>query len=217
MSTLTVVRHGQARPFDSNPDQLSALGEEQARELGQYWKRLGVTFDDVWSGSLQRQRQTAELAAAPISNQALRISDDWNEYDANGILHNFAPPYELEEGADRNRKFQKIFEPAMLAWLAAAEHPAVETWGAFRDRVLRALGRLQQGAQGRNVVLFTSGGPISVLVQAAIGGHERSFLEINWRVKNCSITEFTFSRERVSLDSFNALPHLERRELRTFR
>ena len=31
MSTLTVVRHGQARPFDSNPDQLSALGEEQAR------------------------------------------------------------------------------------------------------------------------------------------------------------------------------------------
>ncbi|HVO97668.1 MAG TPA: histidine phosphatase family protein [Bryobacteraceae bacterium] len=212
MSTLTVVRHGQARPFDSNPDQLSALGEEQARTLAEYWKRLGVTFDEVWSGSLQRQRQTAELALGPP-----QISGDWNEYDANGILHHFAPPYELEPSADRNRKFQKVFEPAMLSWMAAEEHPAVETWSAFRDRVLRALRRLQEGPSNRNVVLFTSGGPVSVLVQAAIGGHERSFLEINWRVKNCSITEFTFSRDRISLDTFNALPHLELPHLRTFR
>lgn len=212
MSTLTVVRHGQARPFDSNPDQLSALGEEQARTLAEYWKRLGVTFDEVWSGSLQRQRQTAELAAGTP-----QISEDWNEYDANGILHNFAPPYELEPGADRNRKFQKVFEPAMLAWLAAEEHESVETWRLFQGRVMRALRLLQDGPSARNIVLFTSGGPVSVLVQAAIGAPERSFLEINWRVKNCSITEFTFSRERISLDSFNALPHLERAELRTFR
>jgi broad specificity phosphatase PhoE len=213
MSTLTVVRHGQARPFDSNPDQLSALGEEQARTLAEYWKRLGITFDEVWSGSLQRQRQTAELACS-VQPQT---SDDWNEYDANGILHHFAPPYELEPGADRNRKFQKVFEPAMLSWLAADEHPTVETWGMFRRRVMRALRQLQDGPSNRNMVLFTSGGPVSVLVQTAIGAPERSFLEINWRVKNCSITEFTFSRERLSLDSFNALPHLERAEMRTFR
>jgi broad specificity phosphatase PhoE len=212
MSTLTVVRHGQARPFDSNPDQLSALGEEQARLLGEYWKRTGVAFDEVWSGSLQRQRQTADLAVGPP-----QISEDWNEYDANGILHHFAPPYELEDGADRNRKFQKIFEPAMLSWLAAERHPTVETWDVFQLRVLRALRRLQEGPSNRNVALFTSGGPISVLVQAAIGAAERSFLEVNWRVKNCSISEFTFSRDRLSLDSFNALPHLERAELRTFR
>jgi broad specificity phosphatase PhoE len=212
MSTLTVVRHGQARPFDSNPDQLSALGEEQSRALGEYWKRLGITFDEVWSGSLQRQRQTAEIAVGTP-----QISDDWNEYDANGILHHFAPPYELEAGADRNRKFQKVFEPAMLAWLAAQGHATVETWGVFRARVLRALRRLQEGPSGRNIALFTSGGPVSVLVQEAIGAPGRSFLEINWRVKNCSTTEFTFSRERLSLDSFNALPHLERPESRTFR
>ncbi len=212
MSTLTVVRHGQARPFDSNPDQLSELGEQQSRALADYWKRTGVTFDEIWSGSLNRQRQTAELAAG-----SPQISDDWNEYDANGILHHFAPPYELEEGADRNRKFQKIFEPAMLAWLAVEEHATVETWGVFSKRVLRALRRLQDGPSNRNVVLFTSGGPISVLVQAAIGAQERSFLEVNWRVKNCSLTEFTFSRDRLSLDSFNAVPHLERAEWRTFR
>jgi broad specificity phosphatase PhoE len=213
MSTLTVVRHGQARPFDRDSDRLSELGEEQARTLADYWHRLGVTFDEVWCGTLQRQRQTAELAV-PMAPQ---ISEDWNEYDANGILHNFAPPYTLEDVADRNRKFQKIFEPAMEAWLGTAEHPTVETWGVFSGRVLRGMRRIQEGPSNRNVVLFTSGGPVSVLVQAAIGAPVRSFLEVNWRVKNCSLTEFTFSRERISLDSFNALPHLEKVEMRTFR
>jgi broad specificity phosphatase PhoE len=212
MSTLTVVRHGQARPFDSNPDQLSPLGEQQARLLGEFWKRTGVAFDEVWSGSLNRQMQTAELAIG-----SPRISDDWNEYDANGILHHFAPPYELEDGADRNRKFQKIFEPAMLAWLAAEQHATVETWIVFRARVLKAMRHLQDGPSNRSVVLFTSGGPISVLVQAAIDAAERSFLEVNWRVKNCSVTEFTFSRDRLSLDSFNGVAHLEQADLRTFR
>jgi broad specificity phosphatase PhoE len=217
MSTLTVVRHGQARPFDRNPDQLSELGEEQARALAAYWNRLGVTFDEVWSGTLQRQRQTAELAAAFLPDLAPQISEDWNEYDANGILHNFAPPYTLEDVTDRNRKFQKIFEPAMEAWLGTEEHPTVETWGVFSGRVLRAMRRIQEGSSNRNVVLFTSGGPVSVLVQAAIGAPVRSFLEVNWRVKNCSVTEFTFSRERISLDSFNGVAHLERVEMRTFR
>src|SRR5580698_1356239 len=213
MSTLTVVRHGQARPFDSNPDQLSALGEEQARLLRDYWKRLGIAFDEVWSGSLMRQRQTADLACSCEP----RISEAWNEYDANGILHSYAPPYELEQTADRNRKFQKIFEPAMIGWLAAEEHPTVETWRTFRDRVLQAWKTIQDGPSNRSVALFTSGGPVSVLVQHAIGAVDRSFLEVNWRVKNCSITEFTFSRDRLSLDSFNGVPHLERPELRTFR
>jgi broad specificity phosphatase PhoE len=213
MSTLTVVRHGQARPFDSDPDQLSAIGQDQALALRDYWQRLGVTFDEVWSGSLNRQRQTAELALG----DAPRISDDWNEYDANGILHHFAPHFDLEDSADRNRKFQKVFEPAMLAWIAAAEHPVVETWEAFQARVLKALENLQEGPSGRRVAVFTSGGPIALLVQNALRAPERSFLELNWRVKNCSITEFTFSKDRVSLDCFNALPHLEREKLRTFR
>jgi broad specificity phosphatase PhoE len=213
MSTLTVVRHGQARPFDSNPDQLSELGQEQARRLASYWKQTGVVFDEAWSGSLTRQKQTAELAIS----QPIQISGDWNEYDAGGIVRHYAPPYEFEEGADRNRKFQKVFEPAMLSWIAAEQHPTVETWAAFRDRVLRGLRQIQDGPPNRSVVLFTSGGPISVLVQTAIGAAERSFLEVNWRVKNCSITEFTFSKDRLSLDTFNSTPHLDTPGLRTFR
>ncbi len=62
MSTLTVVRHGQARPFEKVSDCLSETGEKQARALGEFWKRAGVEFDEVWCGSLTRHRETAALA-----------------------------------------------------------------------------------------------------------------------------------------------------------
>jgi broad specificity phosphatase PhoE len=214
MSTLTVIRHGQARPFEKDSDRLSETGEHQSRALAAYWARLGVTFDVVYSGDLLRHHQTAALSVA----QTVTADPDWNEYDAGGVLKHFAPPFDIEEvGPDRNRRFQMIFEPAMQAWMAAESHPHVEIWKDFRTRVLRGLRKIQEGPSNRRVALFTSGGPIGILVQTALGAPERSFLEVNWRVKNCSISEFVFSNDRLSLDSFNALPHLEDPKLRTFR
>jgi broad specificity phosphatase PhoE len=212
MSTLTVVRHGQARPFEKNSDCLSETGEKQARALGEYWLRAGVTFDEVWSGSLQRHRQTAALALGGNP----RIASEFNEYDAEGILRDYPPPSSFPD----NRAFQKVFEAAMEKWVLSLEEPAerenVESFADFHARVLRGLGSIQDGPSNRNLVLFTSGGPIGVLVQTALGAPARRFADVNWRVRNCSISEFVFSRERLSLDSFNSVAHLEK-VLQTFR
>lgn len=208
MSTLTVVRHAQARPFEKNSDRLSETGELQARALHEYWSRNAIVFDEVWCGSLTRHCQTAALA---IESPA-KISADWNEYDAEGILHGYPPPSSFAD----NRAFQKMFETAMDRWLAGSANGA-EPWTAFRDRVLRGLRCIQEGPSNRRVVLFSSGGPIGVLVQAALNAPDRSFLEVNWRVRNCSITEFVFSKDRLALDSFNAIPHLAEARLQTFR
>jgi len=206
MSTLTVVRHAQARPFEKDSDRLSEIGDLQARALGEYWARNGTAFDEVWSGTLQRHRQTAELALG----QTGKISADWNEYDVAGVLGKrpdaFADP----------RAFQKEFEIAMQNWLAGSAQGG-EPWTAFRDRVLRGLRAIVQGPSNRRVALFTSGGPIGVLVQTALDAPARSFLEVNWRVRNCSITELVFRADRISLDSFNGIPHLGDAKLRTFR
>lgn len=215
MSTLTVIRHAQARPFEKESDRLSETGELQACALSRYWDEHAVEFDEVWSGSLQRQRRTAELAA----HGTVQISPDWNEYDAGGALRHFAPGFEhAPDGPERNRRFQKVLEAAMLAWLESPEPvDGVESWPAFRDRIRRGLRRIQDGPSNRRVAVFTSGGPIGVLVQTALDAPHRSFLEINWRVRNCSLTEFVFSAGRLSLDSFNAIPHLPDATLRTFR
>src|SRR5215470_17458685 len=62
MGYLVLVRHGQARMFEKDSDQLSPLGEEQARMLARFWIREGLKFDEVYSGALVRQRRTAEIA-----------------------------------------------------------------------------------------------------------------------------------------------------------
>jgi broad specificity phosphatase PhoE len=206
MSTLTVVRHAQARPFEEDSDRLSEAGELQARALFDYWSRSAVAFDEIWCGTLERHRQTAQLALG----RSPQISGDWNEYDVAGILKTRPATF------PDNRAFQTHFQPMMEQWLAGLSEGA-EPWIAFRERILRALRAIQQGPSNRSVALFTSGGPIGVLVQTALHAPDRSFLEINWRVRNCSITEFVFSRDRFSLDSFNAIPHLTDPKLRTFR
>ena len=208
MSTLTVVRHAQARPFQPNADSLSEAGEQQARALREYWARNAISFDEVWCGSLTRHSQTAALAV----DQSPILSPDWNEYDAEGILRGYPPPWSFPD----NRAFQKVFEAAMDRWLEGSVDGA-EPFPEFRDRVLRALRRIQDGASNRRVVVFSSGGPIGVLVQTALAAPDRSFLEVNWRVRNCSLTEFVFSKDRFALDSFNALPHLSEPRLQTFR
>jgi broad specificity phosphatase PhoE len=210
MSTLTVVRHAQARPFEKNSDSLSELGEKQALALGEFWSRTGAQFDQVWCGSLTRHRQTAELATAawPLTP---RVAPEFNEYDAEGILRGYPHPSSFPD----NRAFQKVFEVAMAKWIEGAGEN-VEPFAHFRARVLRGLRAIQDGESNRRVLLFTSGGPIGVLTQTALGAPDRSFADVNWRVRNCSISEFVFSRERLSLDSFNTIGHFDP-ALRTFR
>jgi hypothetical protein len=66
-------------------------------------------------------------------------------------------------------------------------------------------------------VLFTSVGPISCALVWAIKCTELMGLEVGWRLRNASLTEIVFTRERATLDSFNALPHLAEPGLVTFR
>jgi broad specificity phosphatase PhoE len=201
MSTITLIRHGQAHAFDRDSDRLTELGFHQARALGAFWEE---PFDIVFRGSLRRHRETAEAAGYPNA-----IEDTgWNEYDARGILQYLAGQ---EATPTDNRAFQRMFEPLMEAWLAGAvSHPNVEPFAQFEDRVVRAFATAKASGAGR-IAVFTSGGPIGLCVQQTLAAPSKAFLELNWRIRNTSLTEFTFARSnpgRCSLDVFNTVPHL---------
>ncbi len=239
MGYLVLVRHGQARTFEKESDQLSPLGEEQARALANFWIRQGMGFDEVYSGALTRQRRTAEITGrcfveAGLSWPEIQIALEFNEYDSVGITHHLIPAlaerdthfrellaaYERNKlAADRNRHFQKMFEAVTSVWLGGEfEVEGVESWPSFQSRVRGMIKRIIAAeGSGRRVAAFTSGGVIGLAVQTVLNAPERAALEINWRVRNCSLTEFIFSRERLSLDSFNAIPHLDDPALRTYR
>ena len=75
---------------------------------------------------------------------------------------------------------------------------------------------MRRNDSGKTVAVFTSGGPIGVSVQSALEAPDLKAAELNWRVYNCSVTQFTFSGERISLDAFNGTAHLQP-EMLTFR
>lgn len=223
MSRLTLVRHGQAGSFGKDKA-LTPLGEAQAARLACWWLKHGARFDEVHSGTLARQVRTEEIVA-----EAFRAAGQpwpeaqrdgaWNEYDASGVLDSDDPRLdELKAGADTPRGFHRLLETAMGLWMEGAisgEH--IESWPAFRERVAGALARVMAGAPNRRVVVFTSGGVIGFTVHRAMQSPERTFLDVNWRVRNASLSEFLFDRERLTLDAFNRIGHLEDADLWSYR
>jgi len=201
VSTLVLVRHGQAKPFETHSDQLSETGKQQSILLGEYWRQRGIKFDEVYCGSMQRHIQTADLAQIGPFESLPAL----NEYNADGLLR---ASLDYKPTQDR-REFQLMFEVVMRQWLAGTLQ-GVESWQEFRQRVTAGLrGILRADKPSRRVLVFTSGGPIGIAVQTALQAPEPMAIEINWRVRNCSLTEFLFTQDRVSLDVFNATPHLE--------
>ncbi|MBS1833004.1 MAG: histidine phosphatase family protein [Acidobacteria bacterium] len=216
MSTITLIRHGQACAFEKDSDRLTELGFHQSRKLGSYWE--GRAFDLAFRGSLRRHRETAEAAGYPGAIE----NPGWNEYDAPAIIATLGPLFygsgdprwtAFQQNPKENRVFQRMFEPLMEAWLAGEVlHPQVEPFVDYQARVLRAFHNAKASG-GARIAVFTSGGPIGLCLQHTLAAPARTFLDVNWRIRNSSLTEFTFSSanpERCSLDVFNTCPHLER-------
>lgn len=228
MSTLTLVRHGQAEPFQRELSELTEVGQMQAARLAQYWLRHQVQFDEVYSGELPRQMGTEQIVADSFRSSGqlwpeARRDRSWNEYDASGVLMRKAAKSaaleQLRTSREAYRTFQKMFEAEMTDWLDGnLTGDGFEPWMAFRDRVSGAIRRIMAGPPSRRVVVFTSGGPIGFAVHFALQSPAKSFLDVNWRVRNGSVSEFVFDRERFTLDSFNGIPHLvEDAAMRTWR
>jgi broad specificity phosphatase PhoE len=236
MSRLTLVRHGQARAFEDDPDRLSEAGEHQARKLGVYWAALGVRWSEVYCGTLHRQRRTAELIGeayreAGIFYPAPRSDFRWNEYDSGGVLSRVAPVLSAREPAfaalefefhrhkntpEANRHFQHMFEYLMREWIAGeVDAPGVESWLSFQTRVIEGLRHVINGSVGsRNVLIVSSGGPIATAVQTVVMAPSAMALELNWRIRNSSVTDFLFTQHgRITLDLFNTTPHLHAEEI----
>lgn len=231
MGVLTLVRHGQGSLFAESYDQLSAIGRDQSRRLGEFWVRRQVDFDEVYCGPRARQRQTAEIIGSIYAEAGrpwpeVKELTELDEYDLDGLLDEVAPELARQDAAfakllasgqrnehspDRDRDFKEAFEVLANHWSTMpGAVDGVETFPAFRDRVERGLQFVMEKQEsGRRVALFTSAGVIGAAVRLALAAPDRMALDVHWRVLNGSLTEFVFTKDRITLDNFNATPHLE--------
>lgn len=233
-----LVRHGQATPFEADTDRLSKLGRRQAAALAAHWIARDIDVDQVVTGGLRRQRDTATavadgMRAADRPWPDATIDRRFDEYDGDGVFTTLAAHLAdrdpevavLRERAaaargtdQQNRHFQRLVERVADHWQRGeVADDDVEPWGRFAGRVDAAVARLRAGRSGRRVVVVTSGGVIGRIVQRALDAPDTTALALNWRIENCSLTRLTFSRDRMSLDTFNTTAHLDEARLRSFR
>jgi broad specificity phosphatase PhoE len=243
MGRLVLVRHGQASFSAPDYDQLGPSGERQARRLGEYWAASGLVVDAVETGPRIRHRRTAAVvgeayAAARGPWPEPVVCASWDEQKMDQVLGDprlfhrveAVDPRvttlraEFENAAtvserERARTFQRLFEAVTYLWSENAfEAPGIEPWTAFRDDVRKEVARIvEDSRRGRTVAVFTSVGPIAATLGLALGISDRAALELGWRLRNASLTEFVYSPGRLTLDGFNGLPHLPDPALWTYR
>jgi broad specificity phosphatase PhoE len=239
MGRLFLVRHAQASFLGRDYDKLSATGETQARLLGEYWAHRRMRFDSAYCGPRARQTGTAEIVGESCRRCALPWpqlvpAQEFDEYHGDAVLEQALPRLLESDGQVRElhrafrsstgieeqlKNFQRMYESVIHKWVdGEMTLTGVESWPEFCARVHRGVSQiLAAGGHGRQVVVFSSGGPVSVAMQRALDLSPQATLRVAWMVRNCSFSEFLFSSDRFTLSTFNAFPHLDSASLLTYR
>jgi broad specificity phosphatase PhoE len=231
MGILFLVRHAQASFLEDNYDKLSALGEMQARLLGEYWARRNLVFDRACVGPCVRQQDTLKIVSDAYARAGLEFPEplalpEFDEYQGEAVLKRSLPgllesepnirdlhaAFQSSVGVKKKRvTFQKLFEAVIGQWVRGAIRvQGVETWSEFCSRVNSGLVKfLSAGGRGERGAIFTSGGPIAVAMQRALHLSPEATLQVSWMSRNSSWSEFLYSADRFTLSSFNVHGHLD--------
>ena len=219
MPEIFVVRHGQASFGSDNYDQLSELGWEQARWLGEHWAEEGYGFDRIVCGDLRRHRETARgiCEGLGLNRHSVDELPQLNEFDFQSVVGAFVEKNpELAPGKSADKKtYYRLLKQAMHAW-SSGEISGSESWQQFEQRIEEALGVIAAGVNGGKTLVVSSGGAIAMMVRQVLGAPVQSVIQLNMQIKNTAVSHFFAGRSGYSLHSFNHVPHLDRRERREF-
>lgn len=221
MRSVLLIRHGQASFRSADYDRLSDVGEAQSRLLGTWLAACGAEPELVATGPRQRHRRTAELclAAAGVDKPLLHL-DGLDEVDHLELLARLRPDLDgpeaihraLKQTPDPYRAFQALFSDAIARWVDG-RHDAeyTQSWPRFREQVEEAF-RTLADHPAKTIWAFTSGGPIAVLANSVTGAPAEQTFKLSWPLVNTGMTRLRLGKHGASLVTYNAWPHLERRE-----
>ncbi len=236
MSKIYFFRHGQASFGADNYDVLSAKGEQQSAELGNYLVAKKFHFDKVYVGPLRRQQHTYEIVKSIYDKSNLPMPEPIMEnglleHEAHVAMANVLPrlrasnPFVKEliakSKADPSRKKANnllIFQYFLDEWVEGRiEAAGVLPWKAFRQEVRKGLDNILKNTEsGENIAAFTSGGTIGSITAEALNiMDEKRVVALNFSHRNTAFTSFFYSRGLFNLLGFNEIPHLDE-ELITF-
>ena len=229
MAAIYLIRHGQASFGKADYDQLSAKGCQQAQILGQFWQHL-PTADKYYSGDLLRHGQTAEHFFSGFNKTGSVITHSGlNELDHIDVLSRYNPEWQdcknmsekIAKMPEANKVFQHEFTQAMLRWISGEfDDEYIESWQQFKLRCVKTLKEIiSQQVQinsaistsissAKNIIIFTSGGPISAIIQDILALGDQQALAICQQLINTGVTKLLFSKQHLNVDYINNYSHL---------
>ncbi|WP_331743826.1 histidine phosphatase family protein (plasmid) [Streptomyces sp. NBC_01136] len=219
MPLISLVRHGQASFGAQDYDVLSDLGREQATAVGRELARRGLRDPHVVSGTLTRQRDTAQLLAdAAGFTEPLREDPRWNEYDHLALMARYTDP--LPKGQADSRAVQDLLDRALRTWIQDTDETGPAGWTAFENGTTAALTELSTAlGRSRDAVVVTSGGVLATLCGALLSLPSAGVVALNRVTVNASVTTLVVGGSGTSLLTFNDHAHFTggQRGLLTYR
>ncbi|MDD2919266.1 histidine phosphatase family protein [Rhodoferax sp.] len=211
MGILYLVRHAQASFGAADYDQLSDLGRRQSVQLGRHFASKGMTFDVILSGTLRRHAQTLSGISEGLGLPLHAVQ--WpglNEYDSAAVIAAVHPgPLDRTPSPDSYRQHFRLLRAGLLQWMLGNTQPqSMPVWQTFGQQVIEVLDHVRL-SQAERVLLVSSGGPIASAIGHVLGTPPEATVELNMRLRNTAVSEFSFSAKRHTLLTYNTLPHLE--------
>ncbi|WP_354544986.1 histidine phosphatase family protein [Roseovarius sp. MBR-78] len=215
MTEIVLVRHGQANnkaTDEAGYDRLSPLGEQQARWLGAHLRGTDPHFDRVITGTLNRQRGTAEAMGYGGGDVDARL----DELSYFALARAVEAQHGLPTPQDATQ-FARYLPQVISHWAQGNLDGLPESYESFATRVTGLLDDLS-GSGGR-VLVVTSGGVIGMALRHALGLDIGGMSKVMLQVMNSSLHRVHHVHDMLMLGAFNATPHLDtpdRAHARTF-
>jgi len=215
LAELILVRHGQANSHatdEASYDRLSALGHRQAEWLGAHLTTTNPHFDQVLTGTLSRQTETALGMGYEITTRDPRL----NELSYFALAH----ALEAEHGIPAPREateFARYLPQVIDHWVRGALSDVPETYEDFAGRITAVVDELCD--QHGRILVVTSGGVIGMVMRHALGLETPGMAKVMLQIMNSSMHRLEHVHDMLMLGSFNATPHLDtpdRAHARTF-
>jgi broad specificity phosphatase PhoE len=162
-------------------------------------------------GSLKRHRQTWEgIAEGAGLPHTPAVWPGLNEYDSHALIESIHPePLTKPNTPELYRHHFRLLRDALQAWMAGRTQPRdMPSYADFVGGIEAALDHVRQNHSG-DVMIVSSGGPISTAVGRVLGTPPETTIELNLRIRNTALTEFVFNPKRHMLLTYNTLPHLD--------
>jgi broad specificity phosphatase PhoE len=206
MTTITMVRHGQAQTGakdEASYDKLSDLGHQQAGWLGEHWAKMGG-FDRVVSGTMRRQIETGRSMAldSVTYDQDARL----NEMDYFGLAAFLEQNTSLPVPTTQE-EFQTHVRDVLGAWSRAEVGDELESYAHFRGRILACVREI--AAQDERTVIVSSTGVIATLMAVALDLDMARKTDVFLKIVHTSVHRFEIVGDDVRLIQFCGTPHLD--------